>query len=105
MNKTQTLLEINAAIVAMFDSNWSYFSALSYMKGIFADGIIRCLLYNGFLWPHIHMLVCNTYIWALVVLIYMRIWEENGHILGKKKTTKQERSQVYVAKNRRCIVS
>ena len=43
------------------------------MKGIFADGIIRCLLYDDFLLPHIHMLVCNTYIWALVVLIYMRV--------------------------------
>ena len=53
VNKNQTLLEINAAIAAMLDSNWSYFSAPSYMKGFFADGIIRCLLYDDFLWPHI----------------------------------------------------
>ena len=49
MNKNQILLEINAAIAAMLDSNWSYFSAPSYMKGFFADGIIRCLLYEDFL--------------------------------------------------------
>ena len=49
MNKNQTLLEINAAIAAMLDSNWSYFSSLSYMKGFITDGIIRCLLYDNFL--------------------------------------------------------
>ena len=49
MNKNQTLLEINAAIAAMIDSNRSYLSAPSYMKGFFADGIIRCLLYDDFL--------------------------------------------------------
>ena len=53
MNKNQILLEINAAIAAMLDSNWSYFSAPLYMKGFFADGIIRWLLYDDFLWPHI----------------------------------------------------
>ena len=51
MNKKQTLLEIYAAIAAMLDSNWSYFSAASCMKGSFADGTIRCLLYDDFLWP------------------------------------------------------
>ena len=56
MNKNQTLLEINAAIADMLDSNWSYFSAPSYMKAFFADGIIRCPLYDYFLWPHVHML-------------------------------------------------
>ena len=49
MNKNQTLLEINAAIAAMLDSNSSYFSAPSYMKELFADGIIRCLLCDDFL--------------------------------------------------------
>ena len=49
MNKNQILLEINAAIAAMLDSNWRYFSAPLYMKEIFADGIIRCLLYDDFL--------------------------------------------------------
>ena len=49
MNKNQILLEINATIAAMLDSNWSYFSAASYMKGFFPDGIIRCLLYDDFL--------------------------------------------------------
>ena len=43
MNKNQTLLEINAAIAAVID----------YMKGFFADGIIRFFLYDDFLWPHI----------------------------------------------------
>ena len=43
-NKNHTLLEINEAIAVMLDSNWSYFSAPSNMKGFFADGIIRCLL-------------------------------------------------------------
>ena len=33
MNKDEILLEINAGIAAMLDSNWSYFSAPSYMKG------------------------------------------------------------------------
>ena len=51
MNKKQTLLEIYAAIAAMHDSNWSYFSAAPYMRGFFADGTIRCLLYDDFLWP------------------------------------------------------
>ena len=49
MNKNQTLPEINAAIAAMLDSNWSYFSAPSYRIGFFADDIIRCLLYDDFL--------------------------------------------------------
>ena len=49
MNKNQSLLEINAAIAAMLDSNSSCFLALSYMKGFFADSIIRCLLYDDFL--------------------------------------------------------
>ena len=61
MNKNQTLLDINAAIAAILDSKWSYFSAASYMKEFFAEGIIWCLLYDDFLWPHIHMLVCNAY--------------------------------------------
>ena len=58
MNKTQILLEINAAIAAMLDSNWSYSSAPSYMKGFFADGITRFLLYDDFLWPHIKPHAC-----------------------------------------------
>ena len=53
MNKNQTLLEINAAIAAMIDSNQSYLSGPSYMNGFFVDGIIRWLLYDYFLWPHI----------------------------------------------------
>ena len=35
--------------------------------------------------------------------IYARL-KENGHILGNKNPTKQERTQVYVAKKRRYIV-
>ena len=37
MNKNQTLLEINAAIAAMLDSNWSYFLTPSYIK------VLSCL--------------------------------------------------------------
>ena len=62
MNENQTFLEINAAIAAMLDCNWSYFSAPSYMKGFFADGMIRWLLYDDFLWPPIHVLVCKAYL-------------------------------------------
>ena len=43
MNKKQTSLEIYKAIATMLDSNWSDFSAPSYMKWIW------CLLYND--WP------------------------------------------------------
>ena len=46
--KNQTLLEINAVIAAMLDSVWSYFSAPSYMRGIFAGSIIRFLLHDDF---------------------------------------------------------
>ena len=56
---------------AMLDSNWSYFSAPSYMEGFFADGIIRCLLYDDFLWPHIHMRVCNAYIYGIFLCAYI----------------------------------
>ena len=49
MDKNQILLEISPAIAAMLNSNGSYFSASSYMKRFFADGIIRCLLYDDFL--------------------------------------------------------
>ena len=100
MNKNQTLLEINAAIAAMLDSNWSYFSAPSYMNGFLADGIIRWLLYDDFLWPHIHMLVCNVYIWALFVRIYMRVCKKMVIYLRIENPTKQERTQVYGAKKR-----
>ena len=44
-----------------------------------------------FLWPHIP----HAY--------FVRLWE-NGHILGNKNPTKQERTQVYVAKKRTYIV-
>ena len=49
MDKNQILLEISPVIAAMLNSNGSYFSASSYMKRFFADGIIRCLLYDDFL--------------------------------------------------------
>ena len=105
MNKNQILLEINAAIAAMLDSNWSYFSALSYMKGFFADGIIRCLLYDDFLWPHIHMLVCNAYVWALFVRIYMRVCKKMVIYL-RIKTTKSRKERKYTGqKNARISFS
>ena len=52
-------------------------TAPSYTKGFFADGIIRCLLYDDFLWRHIHMLVCNAYIWAFLcasICAFVRKW-------------------------------
>ena len=74
VNKNQTLLEINAVIAVMLDSIWSYFSAPSYMKGIFAGSIIRFLLHDDFPWPHlphaclqrIYMGFLCAYIWAFV---------------------------------------
>ena len=61
----------------MLDSNWSYFSAASYMKWFIAHGIIRCLLYDLSLWPNMRMFVCNaayTYMWARAVRVYMRVY-------------------------------
>ena len=96
MNKNQILLEINAAIAAMLDSNWSYFSAPSYMKGFFADGIIRCLLYDDFLWPNIHMLFCNAYVWTFFVRIYMRVCKKMVIYFGiKTPRSKKERKYTY----------
>ena len=94
MNKNQILLEINAAIAAMLDSNWSYFSAPSYMKEFFADGIIRCLLYDDFLWPNIHMLFCNAYVWTFFVRIYMRVCKKMVIYFGIK-TPQSEKERKY----------
>ena len=75
--RSQILLEINAGIATMLDSNWSYFPAPPYVNGFFADGIIRCLLYDDFLRPHIphaclwriYMRVCKK----MVVFVYLGI--------------------------------
>ena len=90
MNKNHTLLEINAAIAAMLDSNWSYFSVPSYMEGFFSDGIIRCLSYDDFLLPLVHMLVCNAYIWAFLCA-YMRVCKKMVNYFGIK--TPQSRKE------------
>ena len=100
MNKNQILLEINAAIAAMLDSNWSYFSAPSYMKGFFADGIIRCLLYDAFCDPIYHMLVCTAYIWTFFVRIYMRVCKKMVIYLGiKRKYTWQKNARISCSRN------
>ena len=90
MNENQTLLEIYSAIAAMLDSNCSYFSAPSYMEGFFAYGIILCLLYDDFLWPHIHLLVCNAYIYAFV-----RKWSCKPHKAGKNASIRGKKTHVY----------
>ena len=45
------------------------------------------------------MLVCNAFLYVgFFERIYMRVYKNNGHILGNKNPTKQERTQVYVTK-------
>ena len=53
MNKTQTLLEINAAIAPCLIQTEVTFQLHRTWRFFSADGIIRCLLYDDFLWPHI----------------------------------------------------
>ena len=108
MNKNQILLEINAAIAAMLDSNWSYFSAPSYMKGFFADGIIRCLLYDDFLRTHIpHACLWRIYM-GFFVRIYMRVCKKMVVYLGiKTLQSRKERKYTWqycliVSLNCRC---
>ena len=76
MNKSQTLLEINTAIASMLDSNWSYFSAPSYMKWFIANSIISMPLirrpacdpiYTCLFVPHVYMRVCKK------MVIYLEI--------------------------------
>ena len=56
----------------------------------FAYGIIRCLLYDDFLWPHIHLLVCNAYIYAFV-----RKWSCKPHKAGKNASIRGKKTHVY----------
>ena len=83
MNKNQTLREINAVIVAMLDSKWSYFSAPSYMRGFlltvqfgasytttFCDPICTCLFV--------------THIYGLFSCAYMRVCKKMVIYLGIK---------------------
>ena len=83
MNKNQTLLESTRPLrPCLIQSVWSYFSAPSYTKRFFADGIIRWLLYDYFLWPHIHIV---THIYGLFfVRIYMRVCKKMVIYLGIK---------------------
>ena len=100
MNKNQTLLEI----AAMLNSNWNYFSASSYMKEFFADSIIRCLLYDDFLWRHKHMLVCNAYIWAFLCA-YMRVCKKMVIYLGIKTPQSRKERKYTWQKNARISYS
>ena len=72
-------------------------------RGVFADCIIRWLLYDDFLWPHTCMLL--SHICGLLLCACMCASEKKMVTYLGKKPTKQERSQVYVAKNRTSIVS
>ena len=95
MNKNQTLLE---------SGHWSYFSAPSYMKGLNADGKIRSLLYDDFLWPHIHMLVCNAYIWAFFVRINMHVCKKMVIYLGiKTPQSRKERKYTWQKTQVYCV--
>ena len=76
MNKNQTLLDINTAIAVMLYSKWSYFSALSHMNGFFADGIIRWLLYDDSLWPHMYTYLFVTHIYGLLLWAYICAFEK-----------------------------
>ena len=94
MNKNQTLLEINAAIAAMIDSNRSYLSARpSYMKGVF------CWRYNSV--PLIRRLSVTPYTICLFVThiyglfcahIYMRVFT---HKAGKNASIRDKKTHVY----------
>ena len=72
-------------------------------RGVFADGIIRWLLYDDFLWPHSCLLL--SHICGLLLCACMCASEKKMVTYLGKKPTKQERSQVYVAKSRTSIVS
>ena len=72
-------------------------------RGVFADGIIRWLLYDDFLWPHTCLLL--SHICGLLLCACMCASEKKMVTYLGKKATKQERSQIYVAKNRTSIVS
>ena len=55
------------------------------MKGFFADGIIRCLLYDDFLRPHIpHACLQRIYV-GFFVRIYMRVCKKMFIYLGIKR--------------------
>ena len=95
VNKDQTLLEINAVIAAMLDSIWSYFSAPSYMKGIFPSGIIRCLLHDDFPWPHLPHACLQRIYMGFFVRIYMRVCKKMVIYLGIKRKYTWQKTHVY----------
>ena len=97
MNKNQILLEINAAIAAMLDSNWSYFSAPSYMKGFF------CWRYNSV--PLIRRLSVTPYTTCLFVThicglfcahIYARLYPQSRK---ERKYTWQKNARISCSGN------
>ena len=56
------------------------------MKEFFADGIIQCLLYVDFLWPHMHIIVCNIFLCAYICAFVRKwsyTWEWKPHKAGK----------------------
>ena len=71
-------------------------------RSFFADGIIRCLLYDDFLWP---MLVCNAYIWAFFVRIYMRVCKKMVIYSGIKTPQSRKERKYTWQKNARISFS
>ena len=103
MNKNQTLLETNATIAAMIDSNRSYLLAPSHMKEFSVDGIIRCLLYDDSLWPIYTCLFVTHIDGGFLVGIYMRVCKKMVIYLGiktpqsrkERRYTRQKKTHVY----------
>ena len=56
------------------------------MKEFLADSMIRCLLYDDFLWPHMHIIVCNIFLCAYICAFVRKwscTWEWKLHKAGK----------------------
>ena len=108
VNKNQTLLEINAAIAATLDWNWSYFLSPSYMKGVF------CWRYNSVpliqrlsvtQYTHMYILVCNAYIWAFFVRKKICVCQKMVIYLGIKTPQSRKERKYSWQKNARISCS
>ena len=105
VNKNQTLLEINAAIAATLDWNWSYFLSPSYMKGFF------CWRYNSV--PLIRRLSVTpyttclfvTHIYGLFCAHIMRVCKKMVIYLGIKTPQSRKERKYSWQKNARISCS
>ena len=70
-------------------------------RSFLLNSIIRCLLYDDFLWPHKHMLVWNTYL-GFFVRIYMRVCKKMVTYLGIK-TPQGRKERKYMWQKNTCI--